>query len=249
MCCQRSIRPDICECYEDTIDEKTGDFYKSGEYIIKETEDAKHYQKYLDNENSILNYAWGVWTTAYALEALMDLGKCVKDNGLWLYSDTDSVYACGWDCDKLNEFNRRQKEKLKAAGYGPVVKNGREYWPGIAEYDGTYLEFIGLHSKCYAVRKLDGTLKITVAGVPKRGALCLDNDLNNFHDGFIFSGEVTGKLTHYYMYRERPVVENGIEKGDSVDLHACDYVITSASIYDLPSLLSVDEVEVPTYGI
>lgn len=235
MCCQRSIRPEIIEDYN------------TGEYRIDESESPEKYQEYLDNNNSILLYHTGVYCTAYASESLFDLGACVKDSGIWLYSDTDSVYACGWDDRKLAAHNEKQKEMLRAAGYGPVMKDGREYWCGVAEQDGVYKEFIGLHSKCYAVRKLDGTLKITVAGVPKRGALCLDNDLNNFHDGFIFPGEVTGKLTHYYLYRPEPVLENGIEKGNSVDLHACDYVISQPTVMDMFNVIGWEDVEVQTY--
>ena len=235
MTVQKSIRPDIIEDY------------KTGEYEVKESEDREKYQEYLNNENTILPYFWGVWVTAYAMEALFDLGACVDPEGTWLYSDTDSVYACGWDPEKLKAYNDMQKEKLKAAGYGPVIKDNKEYWPGVAELDGEYKEFIGLHSKCYAVRKMDGNIKITVAGVPKRGAACLKDDLSNFQDGFIFPGEQTGKLTHYYMYRPEPVIENGIEKGNSVDLHACDYVISHHSVMDLFKILGTDEIEMQVY--
>ena len=259
MCCQRSIRPDIREIYQDEKDPETGEIKRSGEYVIDEKENANLYQKYLDNENTILNYAWGVWVTALSLKALMELGSCVKPapDGVWLYSDTDSVYSIGMDPEKLAAFNERQKEKLRAAGYGPVVHNGREYWPGVAELDAVYWEFKGLHAKCYACRKAEEVapgvyeprgLKITIAGVPKKGSVCLKNDLNNFHDRFIFPGEETGKLTHFYIYRNDIVTENGIERGDSVDLHACDYIIQPAQIFDFNRIISVDEIEVPTYG-
>lgn len=237
MCCQRSIRPEITEDYE------------TGEYKITESETEEAYQKYLDNYNSILPYFWGVWVTAYAQEALFELGSCVSSEGVWLYSDTDSVYACGWDQDHLDAFNEKQKDRLRAAGYGPVVRDGREYWPGVAELDGEYQEFVGLHSKCYAVRKLDGSLKITVAGVPKAGAECLKGDLSNFRDGFIFPGSVTGKLTHYYLYRNSVYIdENGIEYGNSVDLHECDYEIGMPGIDKFFDVFGLKDVEIQTYG-
>lgn len=235
MCCQKSIRPEIIEDYT------------TGDYTIEESEDKNKYQEYLDNQNTILPYFWGVWVTAYAMEALFDLGACVDPSGVWLYSDTDSVYACGWDQEKVAAYNDRQKERLKAAGYNAVMKDGREYWPGVAELDGQYKEFIGLHSKCYAVRKTDGQIKITVAGVPKKGAACLKDDLANFQDGFVFPGKETGKLTHYYIMRPEPVLENGIEKGNSVDLHACDYVISNLGIFDLFKVLGTDEIEMQVY--
>ena len=234
MTVQRSIRPEIIEDY------------KTGEYHTEENDNREAYQKYLDNENSILPYYVGVWVTAYAAKALFDLGACVGSDGIWLYSDTDSVYSCGMDQEKLAAYNALQKDRLREAGYGPVIKGDREYWPGIAELDGVYQEFIGLHSKCYAVRKTDGSLKITIAGVPKSGAACL-RDLTDFHDGFVFPGSVTGKLTHFYLYRPEPVVENGIEKGNSVDLHACDYEISMPRIMDMLHVIEEEEIEMQVY--
>ena len=237
MCCQRSIRPEIIEDYE------------TGEFKISETETEEAYQKYLDNYNTILPYFWGVWVTAYAQKALFELGACVADSGIWLYSDTDSVYACGWDQDRLDAYNEKQKQRLREAGYGPVVRDGREYWPGVAEFDGEYKEFIGLHSKCYAVRKTDGKLKITVAGVPKAGAEALKDDLRNLRDGFVFPGSLTGKLTHYYLYRNGVYTdENGMEYGNSVDLHECDYEIGMPGIDQFFSVFGLKEVEIQTYG-
>ena len=67
MCCQRSIRPDIREVYQTETTEDGEIIRRSGDYVTEETENAELYQKYLDNENTILNYAWGVWVTAYAL--------------------------------------------------------------------------------------------------------------------------------------------------------------------------------------
>lgn len=255
MCCQRSIKPEIVEDYE------TGDF------TVNEQNTEELYQKYLENYNSILPYFWGVWVTAYAQKALFELGSCLSDNGIWLYSDTDSVYALSWDQDKLEEFNDERRRRLKEAGYGPVMKDGREYWPGVAELDGVYQEFIGLHSKCYAVRyrpqdypkNKDGTLKlgkdgkpfdikITVAGVPKAGGSALNHDLSTFRDGFIFPGSVTGKLTHFYLYRNGTYTdENGIEYGNSVDLHECDYKIGMPKITDFFEVFGIDDVEVQTY--
>lgn len=228
--------------------------------------EVEEYQKYLDSPNTILPYYWGVWVTSYAMDnknGLFSLAKCIQDTdeAIWLYSDTDSCYCSGWDMDKLNAYNERQKARLKAAGYGPVVKNGREYWPGVVELDGEYWEFVGLHSKCYAGRKLirgpetdntfvmRGDLTITIAGVPKKkGAKCLKDDITNFKDGFIFPGKETGKLTHYYLYRKEPVIENGIEKGNSIDLHYCDYEIKIPSYQDILKMLETEEQEMQVYG-
>ena len=261
MMAQRSCREDIIEDFE------------TGEYMIKywnneeeketftnstieeqdeiiEKWNRKKYEDYLNNHNSILPFYWGCWVTSAAMKNLFTLSKCIKpesEGGLWLYSDTDSIYTLGIDWEKLKEYNEGVKEKIRNAGYGPVVKDGREYWPGLAEIDGEYKQFIGLHSKCYAVRKLDDTIKITVAGVPKKGAAVLKS-LEDFRDGFIFPGKKTGKLTHYYISREDISIDAaGNEHGDSVDLHECDYVIGLPKIDDFIKIISEQEINMQVY--
>ena len=59
--------------------------------------------------------------------------------------------------------------------------------------DSRYSEFVFLGSKRYAGRgSIDKKLHITVAGVPKKGAECLKDDLKNFTKNFIFDGTITG---------------------------------------------------------
>lgn len=237
MLVQKSLRDEISEDYQ------TGDFTTK----CQQTEEA--YQTYLENFNSILPYYWGIYVTAYSLKALFELGSCIRSDGFWLYSDTDSVYGWGFDRDKIAEFNKVQIDRLKAAGYEGIEHNNRLYYPGIAELDGQYQEFIGLHSKCYAVRKMDGNVKITVAGVPKIGAKCLGDDLANFKDGFVFPGKDTGKLTHYYVYRDDIyIAPDGTECGNSIDLHECDYVIGLPDISDIFDLVATEDIEVQVYG-
>ena len=91
-------------------------------------------------------------------------------------------------------------------------------------------------SKRYAGRGADDNeLHITVAGVPKKtGAKCLENDLTNFAKGFIFSGEITGKLSHFYIFSEDGIYidEFGNEIGDSIDLEPCDYLLDAVDRYE-----------------
>ena len=210
--------------------------YHSGEYSVTENQDPKElYEKYVERYSSVLPYQWGVWVTSYAFVNLFKLGSCA---GTWLYSDTDSCYGKNWDLKALGKYNKECKKLLKDRGYGAVLHNNREYWLGIAELDGTYSEFISVGAKRYAVRYADtkqnredgvaGKLKITVAGVPKRGVECLHDDLHNFHSGFIFDGLTTGKKQHTYFYEEDFWIdENGNERGDSIDLSPADYLLDS----------------------
>lgn len=233
MCVQKSIRDDIKEDYD------------TGEYITECKTDEEAYQKYLDNHNSILPYQWGVWVTAYAMHNLFEMGACAKE---WIYSDTDSTYSRGMDEVKLGEYNERCKERLRANGYGAVLFNGREYWLGIAEYDSEYSEYKVQGAKRYCGRSTkDGLLHITVAGVPKKGAECLNDNINNFTPGFVFNGTITGKKLHTYHYVEDIYIdEDGNETGDSIDLNPCDYLLDSVYTVDWESVYN-EEIAIQKY--
>lgn len=236
---QKCVRDDITEDY------KTGDFSP----VIKD--DREEYEKYCKNRNSILLYQWGVWCTAYAFKNLFELGKCVSSDGLWLYSDTDSCYASSWDADQVKSYNEKCKEKLKANNYGCVNYNGREWWLGVAETDGLndqYTEFTSLGAKRYCGRSAaDNTIHITVAGVPKSGYKCLNDDIKNFKEGTIFSGTVTGKLTHKYIYVDEIYIDEfGNETGDSINLTPCDYLLDSVHNIDWESLWT-EEINIQVY--
>ena len=73
---------------------------------------------------------------------------------------------------------------------GLVEYQGQQFRLGIADFDGEYTEFITHGSKRYCYRE-KGDLHITVAGVPKDGVYCLDDDITNFRKGFIFRNSKT----------------------------------------------------------
>ena len=217
--------------------------YETGEYEVQEVNPEAEYAKYIKRFTSVLNYQIGVWVTAYAFRNLFDLGSCCRD---WIYSDTDSCYGQGWDKKKLEAYNNRCKEKLLKNGYGPVQHNGRDYWLGVAEFDNSYTEFKVIGAKRYCGRSVeDGRLHITVAGVPKIGAECLDDNIDNFRTGFIFPGTRTGKKTHTHFYIDEIYIdENGNETGDSIDLSPCDYLLGGVADY---SKIFIEEVEIQVY--
>lgn len=240
LCVQKSIKPQIKELLSDT--EINGILKHEGDYVTDDSIDEETiYQKYLDNKGNILLFSWGVWCTSYAMYNLFDLGKCVKDDhqskiSRWIYSDTDSCYSDYWDYEKIERYNQKCKEELKANNYGPVVVGNREYWLGIAEHEegeDDYSEFKIEGAKRYCGRKCsDNEIHITVAGVPKKkGALCLEDDINKFTQDFIFSGTITGKLTHTYFYVPEIYTDSqGNITGDSIDLTPCDYRLDSTEV-------------------
>ena len=209
------------------------------------------YKEYCEKWTTVTPYQIGCWVTSYAFRNLFELGKCVdyENGGEWIYSDTDSCYAVGWSDKKIEQYNEMCKNKLLANGYGPVLHNDREYWLGVAELDGVYSEFRLIGAKRYCVRDAEtNELKITVAGVPKKaGAKCLNDDIENFRDGFIFDGKTTGKKLHTHIFREEIFIdEYGNEIGDSIDLSDNDYTLSSVrtwSVFDDPIVIDFYDYE------
>lgn len=263
MSAQKTVKMDIIENYE------TGEFAPpefetdAQEYEFLE----KEYAKYLKNRNTFLPYCIGIWVTSHGMNNLFRLGSCVAPGEVWLYSDTDSVYATGFDERAIKAYNENCKRKLKTAGYGAVHWNNKDFYLGVAEDDGKYMQFKALHAKCYCKRPIhfdednnvyainDGAngffmgdaLKITVAGVPKKGAKSLNNNIDLFKVGFIFPGSDSGKLQHtHYFVDDIYIDEAGNEVGDSIELSDCDYMIKDQNDIDFDDLLE-EEVQVIDY--
>lgn len=244
MCVQKAIQKNIEEDYE------TGDFIPT-----PIDEKAFYEEKYINNRRKILPYAWGVWCTSYAMNNLFKLFDCVskdEDNPYKypIYADTDSCYAHEWNYEMIDAYNESCKQKLLANGYGPVVRNGKEYWLGVAvseDFNDEYYEFKVQGAKRYCgLCKRDYKIHITVAGVPKKGAKCLKENISNFEKGFIFPGVVTGKKTHTYFFNDIYTDEEGNLTGDSIDLSPCDYLLDDIAVYDFEKIYE-EEIEVQTY--
>lgn len=223
LTCQKPVK--------ETIEED----YKTGEYHTKEEDLEELYEKVVNKYRMVLNYQYGLVVTSLAMRNLFRLSECIDyaAGGEWIYSDTDSIYATHWNKEKIEGYNNNCRELLNKNNYAPVVVDGREFTLGIAEFDGAYNEFRVLHSKCYCGRNAEtGKLKITVAGVPKKGVECLNDDINNFKPLFIFDGATSGKKQHTYFYLHDQGKEKwyydeyGNETGDSIDLSPCEYKLS-----------------------
>ena len=266
LCVQKNVRENYLEVIEPgeykVNAEGMTDHFESGEYRIDYDKDPREmYEKFVNNRNSILGYYIGCYCTAYAFRNLFLLGSCVKkvykDNGElaypphWFYSDTDSCYSDEWDMEKIEQYNQRCRDLLIKNDYGPVRVGKKEYWLGVAEIDpddSVYSEFCVLGAKRYAGRSAtDDKIHITVAGVPKQGAVCLDDDLHKFTSSFVFDGRKTGKLTHFYIMAKDGIYtdEFGNEIGDSIDLEPCDYRLDAA---DREEYIDTDEYYFEYFG-
>lgn len=221
--------------------------YINNDWTVETEFTEDKYKEYLDNKKKILPFQWGVWITSYACRNLYQLGDCFD---LWLYSDTDSCYGIGMDREQIERYNDDCRGKLRANGYGCVTVSGRDYWLGIAEHDtvkDVYTEFKYMGAKRYVYRSdHDDKLHITVAGVPKKGVACLQDDINNFQDDFVFSGEITGKLQHTYIPADDIMVTSGITYADCVDLTPADYTLSSVRVPDWQRIWN-DEIMIQTY--
>lgn len=231
------------ELYESTVID--GIQYEEGDYVLDQSMSQEEaFNKNVRKRATILPYQWGVWVTAYAMRNLFELGKCCK---IWLYSDTDSVYGIGWDKVKVKKYNKKCIQMVKDAGYTGVEHKGKIYWLGVAETErkDKYSEFKYTGAKRYCGRSYeDNKLHITVAGVPKKAAEALDDNIILFARGFTFKGEDSGKKLHTYKYVDDIYIdENGNETADSIDLSPCDYVLSDIKYYSIDDYINATEEE------
>lgn len=234
MCVQKAIQDDIEELYE------------GNEYHTISNYNEENYEKYRQSRSRFLPFQWGTWVTEYAMQNVHILGAMCDE---WYYTDTDSVFGSGWDEEKLGAYNEMCRKKLTNNGYGSIEVNGRTYTLGVAELDKICDEFKTLGAKRYAYRSDDGELHITVAGVPKKGSVCLQNDLSRFQKGFLFDGVTTGKKQHKYIYVDEPYIDDeGNETADSIDLSPCDYLLDDIEREDWLTLFE-KEVAIQTYDV
>ena len=162
-----------------------------------------------EKKKCFLSFAYGVWVTAYARNNL--LKNVMKLDEYTAYCDTDSLKATqGFDENIIKEYNEFVKRKINFVSkildipiekFEPTDSVGNKHMLGLFESDGIYDEFITQGAKKYAV-KIGDKIKITVAGVPKKGAKVLNN-LSEFRDNLIFPSDITNKLTCVYIdYQE-----------------------------------------------
>lgn len=230
---------------------------------IPEDKEQELLEKFYNSKNSFLPFQWGCWVTAYAQENLYKLGACCKK---WLYSDTDSVKGFDWDMDKLKSYNDEIIRISKERGVGLVKYKGELFRLGIADFDGEYSEFITHGSKRYCYRDADG-LHITVAGVPKDGVYCLNDDITNFRKGFIFSNSKVfrdnfkknnpdkvpkWKLKTEYMIntdiKNMTLYGSKIEYGCAIRLSDTEYELDHTIPYDETTGLPLKfEIDTPIY--
>lgn len=187
--------------------------FANGEWNIKPLTEEDVLKKliklsdYHDREKHyFLSYSWGCWVTAYARR---NLWKCIEhcDHDV-LYCDTDSIFVRGkqdfsWYNNEITDKLRKACEirELDFEKTRPYTPKGKQKPLGIFDKEDDCIQFKTLGAKRYVERRVsDNKLHLTVSGINKGAVELLNDDINNFADGFDFNKDadcVTKKLLTY----------------------------------------------------
>lgn len=207
---------------KDEIDFIDGDFVQRDEPLEKLLK--RH------NRSAFLNYAWGIWTTAWSrmlladgIDAITQKGKCPAN---FVYSDTDSIkYVGDPNIDALN--SQLEALALHSRAYA-ADSNGEVHYMGVYESEHYRLpnRFKTLGAKKYVLEDPDRKLHITIAGVNKRKGGEELGKLENFREGFIFK-EAGGTESVFNDNIDMTIQREGHA------LHISDNVVIRDSTYTL----------------
>lgn len=185
----------------------------------------------ISNQKAFLNYAWGVWCTAWARYRLQEGVELAGEN--FVYCDTDSVKYIGMvDWTAYNDT--RIKDSIKSGAVATDPK-GSAHYMGVYEPEETMPRFKTLGAKKYAYEDETG-LHITIAGVSKKeGAaeLAKKGGLDAMQEGFIFSE--SGKLEAVYnddVNMSYEVDGNMLQITDNVVLRETTYTLGITNEYN-----------------
>jgi len=186
---------------------------KNHEWITENSDIQEEIEKYNQDKNRFLFFAWGVWVTTYARRNLYTaILECGKD---YIYSDTDSVKIL--NAEKHQEYFKKYNEwiinrlenTLKHYDMKETIKpktiKGIEKPLGVWDFEGVYQKFKTLGAKRYMIEK-DNEIEITIAGLSKKdGKKYIEKQKKpfEFFDNFMYiPPENSGKKTHTYIDSE-----------------------------------------------
>ncbi len=183
----------------------TADF--SDEFIESKLQDMKK------SYSTLMYFACGCWVTAYARRDLANIimSSHSMDRDV-IYCDTDSLFFRNREqhqdifltfnnamIEKYRSVCERYPDDIEMSDFMPADKKGVLHPIGHFEFDKLAKEYITLGAKKYCFRDAEsGKLKITVAGVSKKGVSALNDDITKFKKGFVWDYFTSGKSTHFY---------------------------------------------------
>lgn len=168
MCCTNSCKP--TGIFDITRNTKNGTMWD-----IEDISDEEITER-LAKERPFLNFAWGVWVTAYARQRLWSIISKVGIDGV--YSDTDSLKMVNGKkhIGIVEEYNRSVDERilrvcnaldLDPELFYPKDTKGKVHPLGYFDFDGHYEKFKSFGAKKYCY-EMDGEFKFVVAGLVKK---------------------------------------------------------------------------------
>ena len=196
MCVTNTIKPDV--------EYTRGEWTCADKLTPEEMRDKLIYNK----TRGFMDYAVGVWVTAYARRNLWRAIVALDD--VVVYCDTDSIKCLNVPkvAQYVAEYNEGVAAKLRAAAehfgapetdFAPLDIHGNPHPIGVFDFDGHYTDFKTLGAKKYAYDNHDGTgVHITVSGVPKSYGKTL-KFINDFRTGLVFypTPERAKYISHY----------------------------------------------------
>lgn len=242
MCVTAIVQPDV--------------IYDGKEWSIASlTEEAvaERFEKLRDwrprEKRYFLSYSWGCWITAYARR---NLWKCILDcDKKCIYCDTDSIFVRGkHDFTWYNEeITAKIKKASEEVGYDfektrPKTKYGIEKPLGLFIPEEPCSQFKTLGAKRYVERRIkDGKLHLTVSGINKEAVSMLNDDIDNFKDGFDFDKDddtVNKRLLTYSTDMPTVKFDDGYistyHKG--INMRRTGYLLSVTNEYKMIMLLS-----------
>lgn len=226
------------------------EWYKS---LLTEDNFEERRAEALDNNSRTLTAPQiGTFITAYARQNLMKAVLFDPDNVI--YTDTDSVKMV-WTAEAEQMFEEYNKEVfakhieianqlgIDPADLNPIGNDEdnpgqkKNYPIGVMSDDHTdsTAKFVTIGAKKYCVEHTDGSLEITVAGVPKEGGSACLSSIEDFHDGFLFSAKLMNekgfstKNIPYYINDQKPItMPDGYVVQDqyAICLEPTDYMLS-----------------------
>lgn len=128
--------------------------------------------KFYYGRNNFLAYQFGCTVTSLARFELYEFCKAIGYDKI-LYVDTDSAFYIKDDqtTEAIKKLNEEKRKRAKSV----ILDNGKEEYYDSFEPEPDCIAFKGLHAKCYGV-VTDKGLELTIAGVPARTLIGIEND-------------------------------------------------------------------------
>lgn len=189
-----------------------------------------------------LSYSWGCWVTAYARR---NLWKCIIDcDTECIYCDTDSIFVNGkhdfsWYNDEVNSKMEKacMEQGIDFSMTRPKTPKGKEKPLGIFASEDSCCEFVTLGAKRYVERRItDGKLHLTVSGINKEAVALLNDNIENFVDGFDFDKDadcVHKQLATYLTNMPEVTYPDGYHSTykEGINLRRTGYLLTMTDEY------------------